>query len=238
MLQILLSNISLLCSFLACFHYYEWMKVCLCDEHAVCVSIYPPINISMPEPICMKDGMFIMTRDFILTEYFINPSHKPVCLYVYPPIVTRQRLGKKVTAAKNTHATVEELFGASLSMRSLSYQRKVGHWFFPELLVQHFLLVFGKSCFHFSIWRLGILHDTFNNFAQLLSDKCFGVYLSKKRGLHPSLPFLIHRSYLSSHLKINALDRVQNTAAKFSQDRNVCSVQSVHGRTGLGGYWW
>jgi hypothetical protein len=33
-----------------------------------------------------------------------------VCLYVYPPIVGGQGLGKKVSAAKNAHAKIEELF--------------------------------------------------------------------------------------------------------------------------------
>jgi hypothetical protein len=29
-----------------------------------------------------------------------------MCLYVYPPIVARQRLGRNVTAVTNTHATI------------------------------------------------------------------------------------------------------------------------------------
>jgi hypothetical protein len=44
---------------------------------------------------------------------------------VYPHIVARQRLCKHVPAATNTHTT-EELLDASFSMRSVSYQRKVG----------------------------------------------------------------------------------------------------------------
>jgi hypothetical protein len=89
----------------------------------------------MPEPIFMKLGMFIMAPEPISTAYFINPSHQSVCLYVYPVIVARQRLGKKVTAATNTHTTIEGLFEATFSMRSMSYQRKIGHQLFPELLV-------------------------------------------------------------------------------------------------------
>jgi hypothetical protein len=42
-----------------------------------------------------------------------------VCLYVYPPIVARQQLGKNVTAATNTHATIGELLNASFYMRSV-----------------------------------------------------------------------------------------------------------------------
>jgi hypothetical protein len=56
----------------------------------------------------------------------MNPSHQSVRPYVYFPIVARQRFGKNVTAATNTQGTIEELLNASFSMRSVSYQRKVG----------------------------------------------------------------------------------------------------------------
>jgi hypothetical protein len=59
----------------------------------------------MPEPIYMKFGMYITAPEHILMAYFINSSHQPVCLYVQPPIVARQQLGKNVTAATNTHTT-------------------------------------------------------------------------------------------------------------------------------------
>jgi hypothetical protein len=36
----------------------------------------------------------------------------------------------------NAHATTEELLEGSFSMRSVSYQRKVGDQFFPEQLVK------------------------------------------------------------------------------------------------------
>jgi hypothetical protein len=78
----------------------------------------------MAEPIFMKLGMYIMAPEPIPTAYFINPSHQSVCLYVYPPIVAKQRLGKNVTAATNTHATIEELLGASFSVGSMSYEGK------------------------------------------------------------------------------------------------------------------
>jgi hypothetical protein len=54
----------------------------------------PLINFWMVEPISMKLGMYIMASEPMSTAYFINPSHQSVYLYVYPPIVTRQRLGK------------------------------------------------------------------------------------------------------------------------------------------------
>jgi hypothetical protein len=49
----------------------------------------------MPEPVLMKLRMYIMTSEPISMAYFINPSNQSVCLYVYPSIVARQRLGKK-----------------------------------------------------------------------------------------------------------------------------------------------
>jgi hypothetical protein len=83
--------------------------------------------------------VYIMAPEPILTAYFINPSHQSVFLHVYPLLllgkgsincithsVARQRLSKNVTAAKNTHATIEELLEASFSMPSVSYQRNVG----------------------------------------------------------------------------------------------------------------
>jgi hypothetical protein len=41
-----------------------------------------------------------------------------------PPIVSRQRLGKNVTVAMNTHATIEELLDPRFSMLFVSYQGK------------------------------------------------------------------------------------------------------------------
>jgi hypothetical protein len=48
-----------------------------------------------------------------------------VGLSVYSPIVARQRLGKNVTAAMITHATIE-LLDALFSVRSV-YQRKTDY---------------------------------------------------------------------------------------------------------------
>jgi hypothetical protein len=80
----------------------------------------------MLEPIFMKLGMYIMTPEPIAKAYIINPSHQSLCVYVYPSILARQRLGKNITAATNTHATTEELLDTSFSMRSMSCRMKVG----------------------------------------------------------------------------------------------------------------
>jgi hypothetical protein len=54
-----------------------------------------------------------MAPEPISTAYFINPSDQSVCLYVYPPIVAMQRLGKNITAATNAHV-IEELLDTFL----------------------------------------------------------------------------------------------------------------------------
>jgi hypothetical protein len=71
----------------------------------------------------LKFGMYITAPEPTSAAHFINPSHQPVCLYVYSPLVIRQRFGKKknVTAAMNTQATIEELLGMLFSLRSVSY---------------------------------------------------------------------------------------------------------------------
>jgi hypothetical protein len=59
------------------------MKVGLCYNHALCVSMKAPtptINIWMPEPICMKSGIYIMALEPISMAYFINLSHLSSCL--------------------------------------------------------------------------------------------------------------------------------------------------------------
>jgi hypothetical protein len=83
-------------------------QVGLCDSHAVIVSVYPPINFWMPEPIIMKLGMYITAPEPISKAYFINSSHQSVCLYVYPSLVARQWIGKNVNAEMNTHSKIEE----------------------------------------------------------------------------------------------------------------------------------
>jgi hypothetical protein len=64
-----------------------------------------------------------MVAESVSTAYFINPSHLSVCLYVCSTI-GMQRLGKNVTAAKNTHETVEEFLDALFSMHPCRMKRK------------------------------------------------------------------------------------------------------------------
>jgi hypothetical protein len=58
-----------------------------------------------------------MAPEPIWTTYFINDSHKSVRQHVY---FATKRLGKNITAATDTLATIEELLGALFSMWSVS----------------------------------------------------------------------------------------------------------------------
>jgi hypothetical protein len=56
-----------------------------------------------------------------------------------PPIFSRQQLSETVTAATNTHATIEELLDASFSIESVPYQRRVcGSVYAPNIARQRF----------------------------------------------------------------------------------------------------
>jgi hypothetical protein len=80
----------------------------------------------MAEVIFMKLGIYIRAPEPISMAYFMNPPIS-LCVYMYiHPIVARQQLSKCVTAATNTHTTVEELLYASFSVLSVLYHRKVG----------------------------------------------------------------------------------------------------------------
>jgi hypothetical protein len=72
-------------------------------HHADCES--PTISGRMPESIFIETGMCILTPEPISAAYFVKVSHQPVSLCV-PLTVARQRLGKYVPAATNTHTTI------------------------------------------------------------------------------------------------------------------------------------
>jgi hypothetical protein len=78
--------------------------------------------------------MYTMTPEPISTAYFINPSRRSRCLYMYPQsllgngsVKILSLLGNgsvKTLPLQRTHSTIEELLDASFSMRSVSYQGK------------------------------------------------------------------------------------------------------------------
>jgi hypothetical protein len=73
----------------------------------------------------MKLGMYIMATSTHLNGV-LHRSHLSVCLYMYPFIIARQRIDKNFNRARNIDATIEELLHSSFSIRSVSYQRKIG----------------------------------------------------------------------------------------------------------------
>jgi hypothetical protein len=100
---------------------------------SVCLYILA-VKFLKLKPICMKLRMYNMAPEPISAAYFINPFHQS--LYMYLPIVARQRLGKIVTAETNTNATVGELFKASFSMRYVWYQRRVCGSVYPPIVAR------------------------------------------------------------------------------------------------------
>jgi hypothetical protein len=127
-------HVFILRPFLSYFPYFEKNNSRLMRSPCflcLCVSLpltFEWLNQSLWNLVCISCHLSPSQR------YFITPSHQSVRLYAYPPFVARQRLGKNVTAATNTHAKINELLDASFSMRSVSYQRRVGDSFFPEFL--------------------------------------------------------------------------------------------------------
>jgi hypothetical protein len=92
----------------------------------LCISPYQRLNAwtNIYETWYVQHGTWAH-----LDAYFINPAHQSTCVYVNAPIDAKQMIDKNVTAATNTHATIEELLDVSFSTQSVSYQRKVGDYF-------------------------------------------------------------------------------------------------------------
>jgi hypothetical protein len=104
----------------------------------------------MPELIFMKPGTYIMAPKPIFNGVLHTtlPSVRTaICVsHIFAKQwhgknlqnVARQRLSKKVTAARNTQARIEELLNESFSMSSMSFQGKQAisssqNFFFPML---------------------------------------------------------------------------------------------------------
>jgi hypothetical protein len=132
--------------------------------------VHPPFNFWMSEPIFMKLDNFIMAPELISTAYFINPFYQSVCQYVYPPIVARQRLGKNVTAATDTHTKIEEFWDASFYA---AHSRKTGICYFPQFLV--YASFFNDAV---NVESMGLLYWRKYVFLVLLRAFCFSKQFS------------------------------------------------------------
>jgi hypothetical protein len=94
------------------FHYSDENTADLGDHRVLCVSVYPTlIHLLMPEPIS--------------TAFFINPSHQPGCLYVYPLLLLGNGSVKTLPQQWIYIKTIDVLFEASFSIRSVLYERKL-----------------------------------------------------------------------------------------------------------------
>jgi hypothetical protein len=116
--------------FLAYFPYFEKIKVSLWDHHAVCVSVIC-VSVYLPHQLLnvstnLYETWSVYHDNWAHLNGVLHKSFPSVCVCMCPTIVARQGLSKSVTAAMNTHATIEKLLEVSFSVRSVSYQTKVG----------------------------------------------------------------------------------------------------------------
>jgi hypothetical protein len=111
--------------FLACLSYFIKRKVCLWDRHAV--------SEFSPTPQLLNAWTNLGTWGHLSSV--LHKSHQSVCLYVYSPIVARQRLHLKALPRQRKHA-IEELLAGSFPSRSVSYQKK-DNYFLPYFFLQN-----------------------------------------------------------------------------------------------------
>jgi hypothetical protein len=82
------------------------------DHHAICVSVYAPYQLSNAWTN-LYETWHVYHGAWAHLNGVLNKSLLSVCVCLYiPHNVARQRLSKNVTAATNTHATIEELLDA------------------------------------------------------------------------------------------------------------------------------
>jgi hypothetical protein len=103
--------------------------------------------------------MYIMVTEPISTSSFVSPSHQSLCLYVYPSyhckatarlsVFLHSVLGNgsiNMFPWQRINRTLEELMGASFSMRSMSYQRRVYGLCVSSYLCYKDVLAATKNC--------------------------------------------------------------------------------------------
>lgn len=89
--------------------------------------------------------MYITASEPTSEAYFINASHQSARLSVY---IARQRLNKKVTAAKNTHIRIEELLDSSFLCGPCRIEGKCG------LFLQRTSYLFSMAYLTQSVYRV------------------------------------------------------------------------------------
>jgi hypothetical protein len=111
------------------------------SQCCLCICESPPQSTSE----CLNQSLGNVVSISWHLNGVLRKSLPSVCVYV---CVARQRLGKNVTAATNTH-TIEELLDVSFYMRTVSYQRRAGEQFSPELIIlcSHLQLGFSNGRF-------------------------------------------------------------------------------------------
>jgi hypothetical protein len=92
-------------------------------------SLYPSHDFNLAPPVCDIKYPFLAYISYFERRGRLMRSIccLPVCTCI-TPIIARQRLAKHIPAATNTHE-IKELLNMPFSMRSVSYQRKMGDSF-------------------------------------------------------------------------------------------------------------
>jgi hypothetical protein len=102
--------------------------VCVCACLRVCVSLYRARKRLVKNPLIVARQR-LGKNALVVARQRLGKNH---------PIVVRQGLGRNVTAVTNTHATIEELLGASFSIWPVSYHGKWAISFSQNLLFQYY----------------------------------------------------------------------------------------------------
>jgi hypothetical protein len=105
--------------------------------------IYPTFHILKNESTLVRSQcslcvwisyQLLNTWTYLYETFYIC---EPIITCVYPSIVARQRVGRNVTTAMNTHATVEKFLDTSFYRRPVLYQKNEGcssqNLFFSEI---------------------------------------------------------------------------------------------------------
>jgi hypothetical protein len=119
---------------------------CLC----ILPSAFECLNQSLWNLVCISWNLS-------QSQWLTHKSPLSICVPVFIfPTVAKQRHGKNVRAATNTHVTIEELLDASFSVRSVSYQRKVDISSSQNFLLVYFPYFFNSFYMSFILWSIQV----------------------------------------------------------------------------------
>lgn len=105
-------------------HFEKMWNVGLWDYLALFMSVFLKLCIPLINSECLNESLW----NFVCTSRNLSPSQRqitPIIVYVYVCVSLLGRNLEKTFLRQRIHAITEELFDASFSMQSFSYQRRV-----------------------------------------------------------------------------------------------------------------